>query len=89
MATTRDIQKFYHRLMELKDQGFTIAVEDNSHKDYVAYYISKRGNGNAEYKDCVIMNNGDDSDSDNEISVKDLLDQIESIVSTITEIFGK
>jgi len=91
MTTTREIQKFYERLLELKDAGFDISVEE-SHKNASIYWISKR-NGNAEYKDCVIMYNGCEEDEHpenvckpSEIPASRLLEDVEGIVSKINKI---
>jgi hypothetical protein len=92
MTTTKDIQKFYHKLMELKDGGYTIRIEEGT-KNYTAYYISHI-NGNAKYEDCVIFYNGSSEDAYPEnvcdpqnVPVDDLLKEVSGIVQKIEEIF--
>jgi hypothetical protein len=99
MTTTKDIQKFYHRLMELKGLGYGIDIYENTMKNYVSYTISK-SSGNAKYEDCVIMYNGEESTDEEEyedenvcrpqdIPTEDLLTELEDIVSTINKVFSK
>jgi hypothetical protein len=95
MTTTRDIQKFFHKLMALRDEGYAITIEEDNCKKYTAYYISKQ-EGNAKYEDCIIFYNGDTKDEypenvciPTEIPVEELLERIQEIIDKINKIFSK
>lgn len=93
MATTKQIQEFFHKLMELKEDGYDIEIEENGYKNYTSYIISKES-GSARYSDCIVFYNGD-SDAEypenvcepQDIPVEELLESIELIVKKIDKVF--
>jgi len=88
MAKTSEMQNFYHRLMELKDDGYNVDIE-LSHKNCAIYTISKE-NGNAKYQDCVIMYNGDEDEENSQpiddIDFEELMERLEEIVKKIDSV---
>jgi hypothetical protein len=95
MTTTKEIQKFFHKLMALKDEGYEVTISEDNCKNYTAYCISKQ-EGNAKYEDCIVFYNGDPEDKHienvcipTEIPVEDLLVRIQEIIDRINKIFNK
>ena len=90
MATTKEIQKLYHRLIGLIEDGYEIDIDDSNLKNYVSYTISKE-DGNAKYSDCIIMYNGEEDEENycppDDIDVEGILENLESIVLKIDGVF--
>lgn len=86
-----EFQKFYHRLIELREEGHTIEIKE-SHKNYSAYTISKTDGGNAKYSDCVIMYNGDKGCGENEmppedVDMEEIMEDLEAIIEKMDKVF--
>lgn len=90
-TTTKNIQDFYHKLLELQAEGITLDIDSDSRKNYASYTLS-RTSANAKYEDCLLMYCGDKGEENaclpEDIPIDELMNDLNDIVFKIQSVFA-